>query len=323
MSVDKIFYQHSSKNEKWIKTVVYMNERHMFYEEITTLLPLILYDESLQSVDPFDINLTDEEKHKILVECKKNPIYFMRECVKTTEGHYLRLNKAVIGVLTAIRHGFNIYLKIPYYDQYNFLLQVMAIILSMQHSSIHQIGIKNYEWDKDLVVMPDYFKDEFDYNVTELDLMETNYQSNVYLLNDSFLIENSVRFMENLSAKQTAYDNIIKYPVYICTSYDLDYSHGLNYQEYWCTDDGPSLKLISQSHILAKVQYDLIELEINIRDSFKLINEKIDNESKIQLNTLEHIKLFAKYILLKKYDKLDILEKLYINRIYADLSNGF
>ena len=23
------------------------------------------------------------------------------------------------------------------------------------------------------------------------------------------------------------------------------------------------------------------------------------------------------------YDKLDILEKLYINRIYADLSNGF
>ena len=74
MSVDKIFYQYASKNEKWIKTVVYMNERHMFYEEITTLLPLILYDESLQSVDPFDIKLTDEEKHKILVECKKHPI---------------------------------------------------------------------------------------------------------------------------------------------------------------------------------------------------------------------------------------------------------
>ena len=40
-------------------------------------------------------NLTDEEKHKILVECKKNPIYFMRECVKTTE---VPLSSSILGI---------------------------------------------------------------------------------------------------------------------------------------------------------------------------------------------------------------------------------
>lgn len=43
---------------------------------------LELMDESLENIDPFDEeNLTEEQKQRIIIECTRNPWYFLRECV--------------------------------------------------------------------------------------------------------------------------------------------------------------------------------------------------------------------------------------------------
>ena len=43
---------------------------------------LVLYDESLADVDPYDENLTDDQKNRIIIECTKNPWYFLDRTVK-------------------------------------------------------------------------------------------------------------------------------------------------------------------------------------------------------------------------------------------------
>lgn len=43
---------------------------------------LALYDKSLRNVDPFDPNLDQETKLRIVIECKNNLWYFLRECVR-------------------------------------------------------------------------------------------------------------------------------------------------------------------------------------------------------------------------------------------------
>lgn len=46
------------------------------------LFPLALIQPELQGVDPFDPNLSKELKMRIGLECKSNPWYFFRECVR-------------------------------------------------------------------------------------------------------------------------------------------------------------------------------------------------------------------------------------------------
>ena len=43
---------------------------------------LQLYDETLADVDPRDPNLTADQKNRIIIECTKNPWYFLREVCK-------------------------------------------------------------------------------------------------------------------------------------------------------------------------------------------------------------------------------------------------
>ena len=43
---------------------------------------LKLYDEDLVGVDPYDENLSNEYRLKIIMECKKNMWYFIREVMR-------------------------------------------------------------------------------------------------------------------------------------------------------------------------------------------------------------------------------------------------
>jgi len=49
---------------------------------------LQLHDQSLQGVDPFDPNLTIDQKIDIAVECKNNFFYFVREIARSPDGSY-------------------------------------------------------------------------------------------------------------------------------------------------------------------------------------------------------------------------------------------
>ena len=319
--------QYESKNTKWLKTISYMNEHKMFYNNGVSSFPLTLYDESLQGVDPFDEDLSNEIKEAIIKECMKNPVYFARECVKNKNGEYLRLNMAVIAALRCIVNHSNIYLNIPYYDQYDFLVQTILIIITGLMTSSNGISIYNFNWDDDLVVLPDYFDTFFHYDVSKFDGKTEKNDKAVYFLNEFDYESSEYKFVDQIIAKQAAYADMSIFPSIVLTSFQEHYIPMVGCSDYYniysaTTMGSDFLMRMPDSHIIVRIQYDVIELEINIRDSFKIIEERITKESKFKLDILERIKLFAKYVLIKDYDQHDVLEKLYINRIYADLSNG-
>ena len=324
------FYQYDSMNEKWIKTVAHMNEHSKLfdrdrinYNEVKIHFPLAVYNEVLQGVDPFDDNLSDLMKDAIIKECLMNPVYFMRECVKNDRGEYLRLNMAVIAVLKCIQNHSNIYLNIPYYDQYDFLVQTILIIISVMYNSSNNIAIDNFNWNNDLVVMPDYLKEKLQYSISKYDPTDVGNDA-VYFLNEFDTDSVEYKYIDQLVAKQAAYTGMFKFPTVVVTNFQPNYipkSRCVYYYNFYSFDNCEFR--MPESHVMLRINYDIIEMEVNIRDSYKLINEKVDRESKNRLTTLDYIKLFAKYVLIKNYDELDVLEKLYINRIYADLSNGF
>lgn len=84
-------------------------ENNMFF--------LILYDESLEYVDPFDPNLDPETIQKVIMECVRNPWYFLRECVVIPEqggsGMPYMLHRGNLAATFCYLNGLDHYLAIP------------------------------------------------------------------------------------------------------------------------------------------------------------------------------------------------------------------
>lgn len=70
----------STKNESFVKVVAQLER--LGVENRFFILALI--NPELEHVDPYDPDLTEEQKAAILIECKINPWYFFRECVRFT-----------------------------------------------------------------------------------------------------------------------------------------------------------------------------------------------------------------------------------------------
>ena len=69
---------YTTKNNSFLKVYKFLKQKgiknNAFFLE--------LKDETLLNVDPFDENLTDEQKQRIIIECSRNIWYFLRECVR-------------------------------------------------------------------------------------------------------------------------------------------------------------------------------------------------------------------------------------------------
>lgn len=78
---------------------------------------LKLYDETLEYVDPFSKNLTQEQMIRIMNECVVNPWYFLRECVRIPEqggnGIPYQLHRANLAATFCFLMGIDHYLVIP------------------------------------------------------------------------------------------------------------------------------------------------------------------------------------------------------------------
>lgn len=82
MNNDKTYYHDThahlyTTNEYFKKLTKRLSE-----DGVVVPLHTTLYNKHLIDVDPFDKNLTDEQKEMILQECKDNPFYFLGECVR-------------------------------------------------------------------------------------------------------------------------------------------------------------------------------------------------------------------------------------------------
>ena len=84
-----ILYQ---KDIERMKPIIHWQTRNSSFIRISLVLkrmgiknylfPLVLLQPELQDKDPFDPNLDDETRARMLVEAKLNPWYFFRECLR-------------------------------------------------------------------------------------------------------------------------------------------------------------------------------------------------------------------------------------------------
>ena len=76
---------------------------------------LVLYDESLADVDPYDENLTDDQKNRVIIECTKNPWYFLREVCKISGSGLVPYNLHLgnLAFTWAVLNNFNTYMVLP------------------------------------------------------------------------------------------------------------------------------------------------------------------------------------------------------------------
>ena len=76
---------------------------------------LQLYDETLADVDPRDPNLTADQKNRIIIECTKNPWYFLREVCKIASSGLVPFNLHLgnLAFIWAVLNGLNAYMVLP------------------------------------------------------------------------------------------------------------------------------------------------------------------------------------------------------------------
>ena len=66
------------------------------------LFPLALFDKRLVGVDPFDPKLSAELRTAVIIECKRNPWYWLREVARLpatgTDGIRVQANRSIIAM---------------------------------------------------------------------------------------------------------------------------------------------------------------------------------------------------------------------------------
>lgn len=110
----EIIYNHTSTtNTSFIEMAAYLKDIGIKNYK----WPLRLYDPDLARIDPFDPNLPQFMKVKVLRECIRNPIYFIRECVRidTAEvgGSKFQLHRGNMAIIYCMINNINIFVDLP------------------------------------------------------------------------------------------------------------------------------------------------------------------------------------------------------------------
>lgn len=102
---------YTTKNNSFLKVYKFLKQKgiknNAFFLE--------LKDETLLNVDPFDENLTDEQKQRIIIECSRNIYYFLRECVRIPGSGINRyeLNLGNLAITWSCLNNLNNYCVMP------------------------------------------------------------------------------------------------------------------------------------------------------------------------------------------------------------------
>jgi hypothetical protein len=101
----------NTTNKSFLKVYHLLSEKGV--KDCTFFLEL--NDPKLEFVDPFDENLSDDNKKRIIVECATNPWYFIRECVLIPVSGIVRyeLNLGNLAFTWAVLNHLNVYLILP------------------------------------------------------------------------------------------------------------------------------------------------------------------------------------------------------------------
>lgn len=105
---------YSTKNKSFLKYVMTLQSMGIS----NCLFPLALHDQSLQGVNPYDPNLTREQKIRILIEVENNPWYYLREFARipvagVTGGNSVRANRGIIAQWWCLYNNMDIFMMQP------------------------------------------------------------------------------------------------------------------------------------------------------------------------------------------------------------------
>ena len=135
-----IYYHTSTTNRSFIEMAQYMKDIGIDNYK----WPLLLLDPDLASIDPFDPNLPQHYKVKVLKECIYNPIYYIRECVRieTSEpgGSKFQLHRGNMATIFCMLMNINCFVDLP--RQTGKTIGVLTVL-----SHWYQFGISNTEFN--------------------------------------------------------------------------------------------------------------------------------------------------------------------------------
>lgn len=127
-----IYKDTTTKNENFLRMSTELRERGVKNNDFM----LSLYDKSLKGIDPYNKSLDFVTKCKIIIECVKNPWYYIRECVRIpvqggTKNEYPPLNLGTLAMIYCTVKGLNQYTVLPrhsrqtvtYYTLINWLVR--------------------------------------------------------------------------------------------------------------------------------------------------------------------------------------------------------
>lgn len=133
-----VYYHTSTTNKSFLEMAQYLKDIGISNYR----WPLILLDPDLASIDPFDPNLPQHYKVKVLKECIYNPIYFIRECVRiessTPGGVKFELNRGNMAIIFCMLMNINCFVDLP--RQTGKTIGVLTVLLHW-----YQFGTNNTE----------------------------------------------------------------------------------------------------------------------------------------------------------------------------------
>jgi hypothetical protein len=156
----------NTDNRSFIETCKLLKEENIQNNDFF----LRLYDESLSQIDPYDINLTDDIKIKIINECNINPYYYLREVINMRcHTRYLSLNTNYLSEIYCILNGIDYCVNrtISNYDNY-IRLATLSWLFNFGLLDSNMLFYKN-SWDlvnlnifnNIIDNLPDYIKRKF------------------------------------------------------------------------------------------------------------------------------------------------------------------
>lgn len=126
----KVYYDYKTENKSFLKVA-----RELKRNNIKNFgLPLTLYDKNLIGVDPWDENLSDEIKARVLREAKINIWFYLREIVRVpVPGGKVRyeLHRGNLAMTFCMLHNLNTAIMLPrqHYKTYSAVCYYSWIML--------------------------------------------------------------------------------------------------------------------------------------------------------------------------------------------------
>lgn len=201
-----VYFDIKTKNPSFIKISKELRENGIQ----SYMFPLMIYDKELIGVDPHDPNLTPNQKSRIIIECKRNIWYFIREVarVPVPGGHVMfELHRGNLAMIFCLWLNLDTSIELPrqHYKTYSAVFYYLWLLLLKAENyemvftnKSNADSIRNLKRLTDLLdpsktLVPDYMR-------TPLSATDTNNQERLTITS----LNNTIRVVSPSNSAENA-----------------------------------------------------------------------------------------------------------------------